>query len=71
MPRKMPFPTALSDFSAFPSPSDFESNALTPTPVPTPTAIMSNCTGKANVRARLPSTPFSPMFIRKAVSTIL
>ena len=45
--RKRPFPATLLTVSLLPSPRFFESIALSPTPVPTPMAIIKICTGKA------------------------
>ena len=49
--KKIPFPATLLTFSVFFSPKLFERSAFNPTPVPTPTAIIKICIGKAKVKA--------------------
>ena len=51
MLKNIPFPATLFTFSAFFSPKLFDNRAFNPTPVPTPTAIIKICIGKAIVRA--------------------
>ena len=50
MLKNIQFPATLFTFSLFFSPKLFESNAFNPTPVPTPTAIINICIGKAIVK---------------------
>ena len=49
--KNIPFPATLFTFSVFFSPKLFERSAFNPTPVPTPTAIISICIGNAIVSA--------------------
>lgn len=51
MLKNIPFPATLFTFSVFFSPKLFDNSAFSPTPVPTPTAIIKICIGKAIVRA--------------------
>ena len=50
------------------APSDFDSSAFTPTPVPVATAMMSVCKGKASETA---VSAFSDSFATKILSTML
>ena len=66
--RKIAVLAALSDLSNLFSPSDFESRAFTPTPVPEATAIIRFCRGNASVTAVRAS---SLSLATKMLSTIL
>lgn len=66
--RRMEFIAVLEALLKFFSPSDFESIALVPTPVPAPTAITKFCSGNAIVTAL---NAFSPSCATKIESTTL
>ena len=73
---KMPFPATWLAFSRSPAPSARLRMAFMPTPVPTFSAIISICTGKARVRAATALSPAPAIFgstirLTKKLSTTL
>ena len=71
IPRNIEFPAVLLTFSLSPCHRDLDSSAFAPTPVTILNAIISICTGNANVSAFRAASPSDFIFDTNALSTML